>query len=115
MVLPGTFTPGGINVELQVGRRIRELRKAKGLSLTQLAERADLNDKHLGLVERGEENLTLKSIRKIAAALEVPITELFPADGDDERVVRDRVRAVLSSKDPDRIRRLRVFLEQVLP
>jgi transcriptional regulator with XRE-family HTH domain len=102
-------------VELQVGRRIRELRKAKGLSLAQLAERADLNDKHLGLVERGDENLTLKSIRKIAAALDVPFADLFPADQDDERVVRDRVRKVLAGKNPDRIRRLRVFLEQVLP
>lgn len=102
-------------MELQVGRRIRELRKAKGLSLTQLAERADLNDKHLGMVERGDENLTLKSIRKIAAALEVPITELFPADQDDERFVRERVRKILAGKDPDRIRRLRIFLEQVLP
>lgn len=102
-------------MELQVGRRIRELRKAKGLSLAQLAERADLNDKHLGLVERGDENLTLKSIRKIAAALDVPIADLFPADQDDERVVRERVRKILASKDPDRIHRLRVFLEQVLP
>ena len=102
-------------MELQVGRRIRELRKAKGLSLAQLAERADLNDKHLGLVERGDENLTLKSIRKIAAALDVPIADLFPSDQDDERVVRERVRKVLAGKDPDRIRRLRVFLEKVLP
>lgn len=102
-------------MELQVGRRIRQLRKTKGLSLSQLAERADLNDKYLGQVERGDENLTIRSIRNIATALEVPVADLFPEDGDDEAIIRGRVEAVLASGSPDRIRRLRVFVERVLP
>ena len=101
-------------MEPQVGRRIRELRKRKGLSLARLAERADLNDKYIGQVERGDENLTLRSLLKIAAALEVPVTDLFPEDMDDGRVAEELFRTVLDGGNPDRIRRLRVFLEKVL-
>lgn len=55
------------------GDRVREIRKAQGLSQEELAERADLHNTYIGGVERGERNLSLKSIEKIAQALKTPI------------------------------------------
>ena len=46
----------------QFGKKVRELRKAQGLSQEELAEKADLHYTYIGGVERGERNLSLKSI-----------------------------------------------------
>jgi len=59
------------------GNRVRELRKARGLSQEELAGKADLHFTYVGAVERGERNLSLKAIQKIAHGLGVNISELF--------------------------------------
>lgn len=64
-----------------VGAQIRSLRKARKLSQEQLAERADLHYTMIGSVERGERNITLENLSKIAKGLGVPMRELFPPDG----------------------------------
>jgi transcriptional regulator with XRE-family HTH domain len=60
-----------------LGRRIRSLRQARRLTQQQLGERADLNYKYLGAVERGEENPSLLVLEKIATALEIELLGLF--------------------------------------
>lgn len=60
-----------------IGMRIRLLRKERGWSQERLAELADLNASYVGKIERGEKNVTFKSLEKVAAALEIPIEELF--------------------------------------
>ncbi|WP_018124603.1 helix-turn-helix domain-containing protein [Desulfovibrio oxyclinae] len=60
-----------------VGRRIRELRKRKRLSQSKLAEKAGLNDKYLGEVERGSNNISIRNLGQIAIALEVETAELL--------------------------------------
>lgn len=59
------------------GKRIRDLRKQKGYSQEQLADRADLHRTYIGAIERGEQNVSLDNIAKIAKALDVPVTKLF--------------------------------------
>ncbi|RIK30842.1 MAG: XRE family transcriptional regulator [Chloroflexi bacterium] len=59
------------------GRRVRELRQAKGLSQEKLAELANLHRTYISSVELGERNVSLKNIEAFANALGVPITELF--------------------------------------
>lgn len=56
-----------------VGQRIRQRRKERGLSLRELAEQADLTASFLSLVERGHNTPSLDSLRRIAAALDVPM------------------------------------------
>jgi transcriptional regulator with XRE-family HTH domain len=53
------------------GRRVRELRKQKGLSQEALALECDLDRTYIGGVERGERNVSLINIHKIAKALKV--------------------------------------------
>ncbi|TFW13334.1 XRE family transcriptional regulator [Massilia arenosa] len=54
------------------GDRVREVRHAKGLSQEELALRAGVDRSYLGQVERGERNLTLENIYRIAEGLGVP-------------------------------------------
>lgn len=61
----------------RVGARIRQLRKAAGLTQERLARKAGMDYKYLGSVERGERNVTLESLERIVRALGVEPYELF--------------------------------------
>jgi transcriptional regulator with XRE-family HTH domain len=58
------------------GKRLRQLRVKRGLSQEQLAFAADLDRSYVGGVERGERNISLQNIKKLAQALDVSISEL---------------------------------------
>ena len=62
---------------LLFGLKVRELRKQKEISQEKLAELAGLHRTYIGMIERGEKNLTLLNIEKIALALNVKIIDLF--------------------------------------
>jgi len=53
------------------GRHVRELRLSRHMSQEQLAERAELHRNYVGGVERGERNISLINIVKLARGLEV--------------------------------------------
>jgi transcriptional regulator with XRE-family HTH domain len=59
------------------GRRVRELRDRLGLSQEELAERAGLHRNYIGGIERGERNVAILNVVKLAAALELSVAELF--------------------------------------
>ncbi len=62
---------------VEIGKRIRAYRNAKGYTQEILAERAECHTTYIGQLERGEKNATIESISKIAAALEVSLSLLF--------------------------------------
>jgi transcriptional regulator with XRE-family HTH domain len=59
------------------GRRIASLRRERGLSQEDLADRSGLHRTYVGGVERGERNLGLRNVSALASALGVPLPELF--------------------------------------
>lgn len=59
-----------------LGENIRVNRKRIGWSQEKLAEGADLHPVYIGDLERGEENVSIDSLVKIAKALKVPVTDL---------------------------------------
>ncbi len=59
-----------------VGARIRALRKARGWTQEELGGRADLDFTSIGGAERGERSLSLNSLSRVAAALEVELAWL---------------------------------------
>lgn len=60
-----------------LGYRIRERRLAQKLTQAQLAEKCGLHRTFVGSVERGERNVALLSLRRIATALRVTPAELL--------------------------------------
>jgi len=64
-------------VQKRFGKRVRELRKQGGLSQEALALACGLDRTYIGGVERGERNISLLNIHRIAAALGVSARELF--------------------------------------
>ncbi len=59
------------------GKKVRELREKQGWSQEKLAEIADLHRNYVGNVERGEQNISIDNIEKIAHALGVKPAKLF--------------------------------------
>jgi transcriptional regulator with XRE-family HTH domain len=59
------------------GKAIRALREERGYSQEELAERAGLHRNYVGGVERGERNVALENIVKLASALSVRTRDLF--------------------------------------
>ncbi|TCK73435.1 helix-turn-helix domain-containing protein [Acidipila rosea] len=59
------------------GKAVRALREERGYSQEDLAERAGLHRNYVGGVERGERNVALENIVKLAGALSVRTRDLF--------------------------------------
>lgn len=59
------------------GLRIKFFRNKLNLSQDELAERANLHRTYVGAVERGERNISLNNIFKLANALKIETKELF--------------------------------------
>ncbi|MFH1287751.1 MAG: helix-turn-helix transcriptional regulator [bacterium] len=64
----------------KLGERIRGLRMSTGLTQEELGEKAELSYKFLGEIERGQVNISLDSLEKIANALDIKIENLFSKD-----------------------------------
>ena len=66
----------------KLGRRIRELRKARGLTQAALAERLDISENYMGSLERGTRHPSLQLVETIAQTLGVQVVELFQFPGE---------------------------------
>ncbi|MFI5003443.1 MAG: helix-turn-helix domain-containing protein [Solirubrobacterales bacterium] len=64
---------------IALGRAIRRLRHARGLSMASLATKAGVSAKNLNRIELGQGNPTLTTLRPLADALGVMLSELFLA------------------------------------
>jgi transcriptional regulator with XRE-family HTH domain len=62
---------------VQLGKAVRKKRLQLGLSQEALAERADLHWTYIGGIERGERNVSLINIVRIARALELSASKLL--------------------------------------
>ena len=66
------------DVAKQFGIKVRAARKALGLSQDQLALMANLDRSYMGRIERGEVNITLERIYRIAKVLNCSAKDLIP-------------------------------------
>jgi transcriptional regulator with XRE-family HTH domain len=64
-------------INKKVGQNIRKYRQKRGWSQEQLALEADLHRAYIGHIERGEKNIGLKNLEKIAKTLGVSLKNLL--------------------------------------
>jgi len=62
----------------RLGEKIRRLRKKMGISQEELGYRADLHRTYIGSIERGEQNVSVDNIHRIAKSLKVSPKDLLP-------------------------------------
>ena len=70
-----------------IGRRIRNLRHIKGLTLKDLAERTSCSESMLSKVENGKAQVSLTLLHRIVHSLDITITALFSESREDQGVV----------------------------
>lgn len=66
------------DVQIKLGERLREVRSKQGISQEKLAEIAGLHRTYVSSVERGERNISIVNIEKLATALGVSLKHLMP-------------------------------------
>ena len=74
------------DVRICLGRRVRSLRALRGWTQDDLAIRAGMQRSYVGAVERGERNLSLENLDRLATAFEVTLAHLLHFDRLDGAV-----------------------------
>ena len=102
-----------------IGIRLRELRKLKGLNQVKMADLAGVNSKYYSEIERGQRNVTIKVLEKIAKKLDVSLADLFRFPEDEKLSQRGEevvalITELLKSKDEKSLTKLKTFLTDIL-
>jgi transcriptional regulator with XRE-family HTH domain len=66
------------DVQVRFGERLRRIREKQGVSQEKLADLAGLHRTYVSSVERGQRNISLQNIEKLAKALAVSMAKLMP-------------------------------------
>ena len=83
------------DLQLRFGRNVRQLREQRGLSQEGLADALEVHRTFVGGVERGERNLTLRTVERLSAKLDADPLALLGADS-----LTPALRAAATGGDP---------------
>ncbi len=106
-------------IKKQLGHRFKALRLSKGLKQEDL-ERWEFSYRYYSKIERGLANVTLDTLTRLCEIFEVSLPELFAfidIDGitsEKGDAVAVKVAQVLKGKNKKRIRKLEVFLDEII-
>ncbi|WP_239616290.1 helix-turn-helix domain-containing protein [Cohnella mopanensis] len=108
-----------INVLKLVGQRIRTLRKEREMSQELLGEKGGFHYSYIGQIERGEKNISLLNLAKIASALDVSLSQLFTyVDEEEKRTETEadlqEILSTLRYQKPDQVRMVRNVVREIL-
>lgn len=101
-----------------VGARIRVLRKERGMSQESLGEKGGFHFSYIGQIERGEKNVALLNLEKIATALDVNVAQLFNYINEEyEQTESDanvnEIMMMLRKSDPQQIAMAKNVLREI--
>jgi transcriptional regulator with XRE-family HTH domain len=85
------LSPTQPSSDVNVGRRLRELRIERGISIRALAEKSGLNVNTLSLIENAKTSPSVSTLQQVAAALEVPINAFFETEKILQMIVCQKV------------------------
>ena len=97
------------------GRRLRELRKRRGLTQQQLSEGSEVDAKYIGLLENGRGNPTLRVIEGLAEGLTVEPADLltYRHQAEPDELLRD-LKALCKKAEPEDLARAVKLLRALL-
>ena len=109
-----------------LGKRVRQFRSRRGMTRKMVAREADVSERHLAQLEAGEGNVSIVLLRRIVAALNVSLVELFAPEVEEpaeklliqrflERLPNHRLEEVVQRLTRDfgreeKMRRMRIAL-----
>lgn len=96
---------------MSLNLHIRDYRKAKGLTLAQLADKIGISTPHMSEIERGLKNLNNHLITRLSAALDVPPEALISSDATSNVA---RLNAVIGKLGEEEQARVAAFAEALL-
>lgn len=93
------------NVNEQIGQRIKEIRKVKGLTQETLSEKAEISARYLSRLEVGQQSASIETLARIAHALEVELRDLFEFGHQaTSQEIRANLRKMIQETDEERLR-----------
>ncbi len=77
----------GIMISQEIGERLRQFRKRRGLTQEQLAVMVEVTFQQIQKYENGSTRLNTDKLQAVAEALSVPVAAFFEEDKGDERLL----------------------------
>lgn len=90
-----------VNILASIGKRIQGIREKAGFTQEQLEEKTGVNTKYISAIERGQKNVTVKTLEKIAKGLNVELYELFLISEEigSEKAVKKAIDTLIKEAD----------------
>jgi transcriptional regulator with XRE-family HTH domain len=90
------------------GKRVRSIRRAAKITQEDAAERAHLNAKYLGELERGEKRPSFEAILALAKALDTSPAAFFQFEKDesDEKTLRRKIESLVSKSSSHQLQQI---------
>ena len=107
------------DIKKKLGLRLKEQRLAKGLKQEDL-EPLGFSYRYYGKIERGLANVTLETLVRLCKIFEVSLSDLFMFMDTDRKASEDKegvavkVASLLSGKSKKNVKKLKVFLDEIL-
>lgn len=100
--------------KIKLGKRIKELRKKKGLTQEQLAETIDMEQNSISVIESGRNFPTLGTLEKIAKVLNVELSDFFNYEYlEDIDNIRETTTDKIQKMDEFQLRQLFKFVKSL--
>jgi len=87
---PASVGDGAVHVEL--GERIRAIRRLRRKTLKEVASAANISESFLSQLERGRTNATVATLQRLSTALGIEVSDLFTTNSARPRVLRNDAR-----------------------
>jgi transcriptional regulator with XRE-family HTH domain len=103
------------DIKSLLGKRIRDLRKQRGLSQEGLGWKSELHFTYIGAVERGERNCSIITLEKIAKGLEINIKDFFdiPFHKTDINKLKKEINNKINLLSPQALTLLKEMLKHI--
>lgn len=92
-----------------LGARVRELRSLRGMTRKMVAREADVSERHLAQLELGDGNISILLLRRVAAALNASLADLFSPRApvpDEKRMIGELLERLPANRLQETVRRL---------